>query len=248
MALAFITSNRLPIPHGFSTRAGGVSTGPYQSLNLGYSVGDLKQRVDQNFERFFQSASLTKDHIRTVTQVHGDRVLEFGPQAPARNPEADALWTEHAGVAVAVKTADCVPVLLADTAGKRVAAVHSGWRGTELKVAQRAVEALAQGGSRPENLLAVIGPSIRGCCYQVSSSLAERFSQLFGKDVLHGNAAGPRLDLALAIHRTLWEAGIPTEHIDVLSHCTSCDKEAFYSHRRDRGVTGRHLSYIVCQF
>ena len=191
---------------------------------------------------------MTKDHIRTVAQVHGDRVLKFGPRAAPRAPEADALWTEHPGVAVAVKTADCVPVFLADTAGKRVAAVHSGWRGTELKVAQRAVEALAQSGSRPENLVAVIGPSIRSCCYHVSSSLAERFSQLFGKDVVQGNAAEPRLDLVLAIHRTLWEAGIPAAHIDVLSHCTACDKETFFSHRRDRGVTGRHLSYIVCQF
>jgi len=100
LALAFITSNRLSIPHGFSTRPGGVSTGPYQSLNLGYSVGDLKQRVDENFERFFQSASTTKDHIRTVAQVHGDQVLQFGPRAPARAPEADALWTEHPGIAV----------------------------------------------------------------------------------------------------------------------------------------------------
>lgn len=191
---------------------------------------------------------MTKDYIRTVSQVHGDRVLQFGPRAPAQTLEADALWTEHPGVAVAVKTADCVPVLLADTADKRVAAVHSGWRGTELRVAQRAVEVLARSGTRPENLLAVIGPSIRGCCYQVSSTLAERFSQRFGKDVVQGNAAEPRLDLALAIHRTLWEAGILDTHIDVLSHCTFCDKERFYSHRRDRGVTGRHLSYIVCQF
>lgn len=177
-------------------------------------------------------------------------MLEFGAQEPAaiERSAADALWTERHRLAVAVKTADCVPILLADPAVKRVAAIHSGWRGTALKVAGRAVEALAQRGSRPQQMLAVIGPSIRACCYQVSPALAERFSHLFGETVIQGDATEPRLDLILAIHRTLWEAGVPMDHIDVLSHCTSCDKNNFFSHRRDRGITGRHVSYIVCQF
>jgi YfiH family protein len=217
---------------------------------LGFAVGDLKQRVEENFERFFRMASLKKEQWRTVSQVHGDRVLEFGAEEPAaiERSAADALWTERARLAVAVKTADCVPILLADPAAKRVAAIHSGWRGTELKVARRAVEALAQRGSRPQQMLAVIGPSIRACCYKVSPALAERFSHLFGEAVIQGDAAEPRLDLILVIHRTLWEAGVPMEHIDVLSHCTSCDKNNFFSHRRDSGITGRHVSYIVCQF
>jgi purine-nucleoside/S-methyl-5'-thioadenosine phosphorylase / adenosine deaminase len=217
---------------------------------LGFAVGDLKQRVEENFERFFRMASLKKEQLRTVSQVHGDQVLEFGARNsnPIEHPAADALWTERGRLAVAVKTADCVPILLADPAAKRVAAVHSGWRGTELKVAQRAVEALARQGSRPEEMIAVIGPSIRACCYQVSPSLAERFSNLFGESAVQGDTTEPRLDLILAIHRTLWEAGVPMDHIDVLSHCTACDKNNFFSHRRDRGITGRHLSYIVCQF
>jgi len=217
---------------------------------LGFAVGDLKQRVEENFERFFQMASLKKEQLRTVSQVHGDRVLEFGARESdsIEHPEADALWTERGRLAVAVKTADCVPILLADPAAKRVAAVHSGWRGTELKVTQRAVEALGRRGSRPKEMIAVIGPSIRACCYQVSPSLAERFSNSFGEAVVQGDPTEPRLDLILAIHRTLWEAGVPMDHIDVLSHCTSCDKNNFFSHRRDRGITGRHVSYIVCQF
>ncbi len=248
--LSFITSNRLPIPHGFSTRLGGVSIGPYESLNLGFAVGDLKQRVEANFERFLQMASLKKEQLGTVSQVHSDRVLEFGAQEsdPIEHPPADALWTERSRLAVAVKTADCVPILLADPAGKRIAAVHSGWRGTELRGTQRAVEALARRGSRPEEMIAVIGPSIRTCCYHVSPSLAERFANSFGEAVVQGDPTEPRLDLTLAIHRTLWEAGVPMDHIDVLSHCTSCDEYNFFSHRRDRGITGRHVSYIVCQF
>ena len=248
--LSFITSNRLPIPHGFSTRLGGVSIGPYESLNLGFAVGDLKQRVEANFERFLQMASLKKEQLGTVSQVHSDRVLEFGAQEsdPIEHPPADALWTERSRLAVAVKTADCVPILLADPAGKRIAAVHSGWRGTELRVTQRVVEALARRGSRPEEMIAVIGPSIRTCCYHVSPSLAERFANSFGEAVVQGDPTEPRLDLTLAIHRTLWEAGVPMDHIDVLSHCTSCDEYNFFSHRRDRGITGRHVSYIVCQF
>jgi YfiH family protein len=217
---------------------------------LGLAVGDLKQRVEENLERFLQTASLKKEQLGTVSQVHGDRVLEFGGREshPIEPPQADAVWTEQSRLAVAVKMADCVPILLADPAARRVAAVHSGWRGTELRVTERAVEALARRGSRPEEMTAVIGPSIRACCYQVSPFLAERFSNSFGKEVVKGDPAEPRLDLVLAIHRTLWEAGVPLDHIDVLSHCTSCDKNNFFSHRRDRGITGRHVSYIVCQF
>src|SRR5262249_37967982 len=162
--------------------------------------------------------------------------------------EADALWTDRSGIAVAVRVADCVPILLADEKGHRIAAVHSGWRGAMLRVAARAVEALAEQGSEPRQMIAAIGPSIRRCCYSVSPSLAAQFSSEFGADVITLRDNETHLDLALTVRRTLEQAGVPASQIDVLSHCTACDQQKFFSHRRDRGVTGRHLCFAVCRF
>lgn len=246
----FLQSRLLPVAHGFSTRRGGVSEGPYASLNLGFSVGDARGRVEENFRRLADAAALSVSAFATASQVHGARVLEAAAAAPSDIPappqgEADALWTDRPGLAVAVKTADCVPVLLVDPGNGRVAAVHSGWRGTELGVAARAVEALARVGSAPSTLIAAIGPAIQACCYEVSEELAERFARTLGGDVVSRVFPRPHLDLSRAVRKTLEQSGIPADRIDVLPHCTSCDAERFFSHRRDRGVSGRHLSFVV---
>jgi YfiH family protein len=247
----FLTSALLPVPHGFSTRQGGVSEGPYASLNLGYSVGDERSRVEQNFQRLAQAAGTRVDRFAAVSQVHGDRVLEAGRGPLAANGvvgEADALWTSQRDLAVGVKTADCVPILLVDPDRKTVAAVHSGWRGTDLGIAARAVETLVGRGSSPARILAAIGPAIRACCYEVSDDLAERFRSAFGPEVVERRGGAPHLDLVRAIRSTLEGAGLLAKHIDVLPQCTSCDREEFFSHRRDKGVTGRHLSFAICAF
>ena len=247
MSLFFINSRLLPIPHGFSTRRGGVSQGAYKSLNVGFTVGDLRENVLENLARVAAATGVPLAALSTASQVHGNRVLEVA--SPLGDPEeADALWTSDSQVAVAVKTADCVPVLLADPASRRVAAVHSGWRGTEAGVVRSTVETLLQKGSRADQLLAAVGPSIAVCCYAVSAELAARFSRKFGTDVVQTRERKPYLNLARAIQRTLLQVGLRPEHIDLLPQCTSCHSEEFFSHRRDRGVTGRHLSYALCQF
>ncbi len=256
MPLSFINSRLLPIPHGFSTRGGGVSQGPYRSLNLGFAVGDSRENVLENLARMATATGVSLATLSTASQVHGNRVLEVA--SPVEDPapliplppcgEADALWTSDSQVAVAVKTADCVPLLLADPANRRVAAVHSGWRGTEAEVVRCTVETLLQKGSRADQLLAAVGPSIAVCCYAVSPELAARFSRKFGTEVVETREGKPFLNLARAIQRTLLQVGLRPEHIDLLPQCTSCNPEEFFSHRRDRGVTGRHLSYAVCQF
>jgi YfiH family protein len=249
-ARAFLTSRLLPYAHGFSTRVGGVSEGPYASLNLGFSVGDVRERVEENFRRLARAAAIPASSFVTASQVHGDRVVEVTKPTPGELPapprgEADALWTDRPGVAVAVKTADCVPILIADPDTGRVAAVHSGWRGTELRIAARAVEALAAAGSRPERLVAAIGPAIQACCYEVSEELGDRFARTLGHDVVSRASPKPHLDLSRAVRKTLEQSGVPGDHIDVLPHCTACSAARFFSHRRDRGVSGRHLSFVV---
>ncbi|MFZ5471294.1 MAG: peptidoglycan editing factor PgeF [Myxococcota bacterium] len=244
MSALFIVSRLLPVPHGFSVREGGVSTGPFASLNLGFSVGDARAHVEENLARLARAANLRPEDVQCVSQVHGDVVLHD----PAVGAEADALWTEQPGSAVGVKTADCVPILLVDPVRRRVAAVHSGWRGTDLEISARAIEALVREGSRPEDMLAAIGPAIQACCYEVSSELAERFRAKFGSEVLSEGANQPHLDLARAVHATLRRAGLSPDRIDLLRECTSCDRTRHFSHRRDRGRTGRHLSFVVCRF
>jgi hypothetical protein len=248
-----VTSSLLPVPHGFATRTGGVSEGPFASLNLGFFVGDLSEHVGENYRRLARAAGAALGALHTVRQVHGDAVVEArAVEAPPvlRPPEAeaDALWTERAGEWVGVSTADCVPVLLVDPEGRRVAAVHSGWRGTDARIVARAVEALVARGSRPERLLAAVGPSIQRCCYAVSEDLAARFTERFGAEVVLQEGGQPRLDLARAVRDTLWAAGLKPAHVDVLPHCTACDAGRFFSHRRDAGRTGRHLNFVVHRF
>lgn len=221
-----------------------MSEGPFASLNLGLSVGDRPERVEENLRRVSSAARVEPGLLCTASQVHGDRALEVCSPDELSGAEADALFTSRPGLAVGVKVADCVPILLADAGGRRVAAVHSGWRGTEKKVVARAVEALARAGSKPGQLCAAIGPSIRACCYSVSAELAERFAP-YGPQVVIEEDGQLHLDLALAVRATLLEAGLSPERIDLLPQCTSCDPARFFSHRRERGLTGRQLAFAV---
>ncbi|HEY8206650.1 MAG TPA: peptidoglycan editing factor PgeF [Myxococcaceae bacterium] len=247
------TAHGFPAHHGFSTRLGGASEGPLASLNLGRSVGDAPERVAENLKRACVAASLDPDDLHTVHQVHGAAVHRvtaelrgFARRSP--RPEADALFTAEPGAALAVSVADCVPILMADPEGKRVAAVHSGWRGTYAEIAARAVEAFAAEGSRPAALRVAIGPSIRICCYVVGQDLADQFRGRFGVDVVVEEEGRFHLDLVRAIRWTLGRAGVPEEGVEVVPDCTSCEPDLYYSHRRDHGNTGRHLAFIANEF
>ena len=224
-----------------------MSEGPFASLNLSATVGDVRERVEENLRRLCEAGRV--GGIVTVSQVHGDRVVDAPPEAvDALTPvgEADALWTATPGQAVGVRTADCVPILLVDPDQRQVAAVHSGWRGTQARIAARTVERLVRGGARPERLLAVIGPCIRGCCYAVSEGLAGTFERDFGEGATVRGQGQPRLELVFAVDQTLRAAGV--RDVELLAPCTHCDPDRFFSHRRDRGVTGRHLSFVACAF
>ncbi len=253
MSPPFITSALLPVPHGFTVRAGGVSEGRFASLNLGLSVGDAPECVQENYRRLAAAVEAPLGALHTVKQVHGDRVVRapetVAPKGLAPHlGEADALWTEEPGHWVGVSTADCVPVLLVDPESRRVAAVHSGWRGTDADISARAVEALVARGTRPEKLLAAVGPAIQQCCYVVSPDLARRFATRFGSDVVVARGDEFRLDLARAVVLTLRRTGVKVANMDVLQECTSCDSARFFSHRRDMGRTGRHLHFVRHRF
>ena len=176
-----------------------------------------------------------------MRQVHGATVLD----APwGGTPEADAAVSGERGGLVGVATADCLPVLLVDPVRRVAAAVHAGWRGTVAFVATRAVEALVARGSRPDDLVAALGPGIGPCCYEVGEELRDAF----GPDGEGFFRAGPRgrphLDVRAANARQLRRAGVPAERIHHVEDCTACHPDLYYSFRRDGPGTGRMISFV----
>jgi YfiH family protein len=228
--------------HGFTTRDGGSSRGPFRSLNVSTSVGDDPERVKENWERLRKATGLVFARVR---QVHGCRVVE-AEAGTAPGEEADAVISAIPGVAASVAVADCVPILIADPRSGAAAAVHAGWRGTLDRIAAQGVRALmVRHGARPSDLVAVIGPSIGPCCFEVSRELAVRFRDQLGAATGNPRNLGSRADLWLANEQTLKGAGLTRRRIEVLGRCTSCEDDVFFSHRRDAGRTGRHLAFIA---
>lgn len=217
-------------PHGFTTRRGG-DAGAGGEGDPEASWRALRAATGLEFAR--------------VRQVHGDRVVVARePSAPRQ--EGDAVLSALPGLAGSVITADCVPILLGDPRSGAVVAVHAGWRGTLARVGARAVEALArEAGAQPGDLLAAIGPAIGPCCYEVSPDLARVFRDDLGARVAEPRGGASRVDLWLANELVLRAAGVSQERIEVLGRCTACEPEVFFSHRRDRGRTGRQVGFIA---
>jgi len=240
--MPFIQSPLLAgFPHGFTTRLGGGSGPPFDSLNLGGAVGDDPARVAGNWAVLERETGLS---FARVKQVHGARAVRLDT-ASAPAVEADVVVSRTAGLAACVSVADCVPVLVADPATGLVAAVHAGWRGTLARAAAEAVRALAaEAGAPPGRLVASIGPAIGPCCYEVSPDLAARFAAELGPGVVRAGRA-PALDLWAANATVLGAAGVPVDRIGTLRRCTSCERELFFSHRRDAGRTGRQVAFIA---
>jgi hypothetical protein len=215
----------------FSTREGGVSEGPYRSLNLGVLTGDEPGRVVENRRRLCEAAGVDPERATMAFQVHGAAVREATPTGvvtPGTDYErSDGLWTDRPGQGLMLVTADCLPIALARTDGSRLVVLHAGWRGLLAGIVEAGSDA-----ARGETV-AAIGPGIGPCCYEVGEEVAAPFRERFGPDV----APDGRLDLALAAGRALEAAGVV--RVERVGGCTCCDPDAYFSHRRDRGTTGR---------
>ncbi len=222
----------------FTTRLGGVSEGPYDSLNLGYLTDDPPERVLENRRRAAATLGLDAEQVAMSMQVHGADLLEH-EAAPADHafadpggkelPRADGHLTTTTGVGLLAMVADCYPVALSD--GRRLAMLHCGWRPLAADILERALERFDTTPS------AAVGPGVGGCCYEVGAEVLAAFSDL------DGVADGRMLDLRKVIAAKLAVAGVrEVEHVD---RCTSCEPERYFSHRRDAGVTGRQAGLAV---
>ena len=214
----------------FTTRLGGVSEGPYASLNLGRKTGDDVERVDENRRRACAEIEADDEQLALNYQMHSALVHRAEPGARGR--PGDGLWTDEPGLPVLAMSADCLPIALARANGgpPAVAVVHAGWRGLLAGIVESAVAAL---GGRA--LAAAIGPAIGPCCYEVRSDVADPFRERFGRRIV----SDARLDLWHAADVALRDAGVT--HVERLDLCTACHPELFFSHRRDgkpRGVQG----------
>jgi polyphenol oxidase len=239
--------------HGFATREGGVSEGAFASLNLGRGLGDDEAAVAENLRRFFASLGVPSERAFEVNQVHGDAVRFVSARErpdDVRGVRADALAALDPGLGVFVRTADCVPVLLAHPASGAVAAVHAGWRGAAAGVVPKALSAVAaRTGSRLGDWLAAIGPHIRAEAFEVGEEVAEALEAAAppGVAVVSRAHGRPHGDLARLVHAQLAALGVPPGAIDDVGGCTHDEPARFFSHRRDEGRTGRHLSGIVAR-
>lgn len=222
---------------GVSLRHGGVSRSPYASLNLAEHVGDDPNAVAANRAILFQKTGLT--HLHYCRQVHGTDVINVVDQALPT--EADALITTQRDVALAIFTADCVPIFIVDVKTPAIGIAHAGWRGTFARIA---VNTLARMetlfGTVAANCHIHLGPSIQKCCYTVSAELLTQFTDHFGSTV----ASGTNLSLQSANVNQLVEVGVAPPAISVSPFCTACRTDLFYSHRAEDGQTGRMLSFI----
>ncbi|MDR5694096.1 MAG: peptidoglycan editing factor PgeF [Armatimonadota bacterium] len=234
--------------HGFTTRLGGVSKGPFTSLNLGRGVGDAISCVLENRERANRTIGVDPKLQVEAEQVHGTAVALVGRgEGGMLCPGCDGLMTSEEGVSLAIHTADCASVLILDPDHPAVAAVHIGWRGVAAGMAGEVIRGMqASFGSKTQSLLVAIGPAIGACCYEVGPDVLEQMRHwVWIEEVLWPNERGRwQFDLKAAISRQLVDAGVPPGHIATCTLCTACHPDLFFSYRRD-GVTGRMAGIIA---
>jgi hypothetical protein len=256
------------VPHGFSTRHGGRSVGMFATLNFG-NPGDLAAErrdpagnINENWGRLCQAIGravpaaapgLERREIVEVHQVHGAGVCVVRRGEPSaraatgHDVRADAIVTDDPGRLAAVRVADCTPVLVSSGDGRIVAAVHAGWRGVVGGVVGTAIDAMRAMGAEPGKMAAAVGPCIGAGAFEVGPEVADEFRRVFGATTVHVRPRGDgkaMVDLKGAIREQLLRAGVSAGRIDVLPHCTVRDAADFFSHRRERGMTGRMVGII----
>lgn len=250
-------SDIIGVRHGFSTREGGVSAHAHTAtMNLAFGRGDDDATVLENLSIFAHKLGIDEKTVVSVPQIHSREVRAVGAADRGAGYFFDAGFscdgyvTSERGVALGVKTADCVPILLADEAHGVVGALHAGWRGSTRGIVFAGVEKMLALGAATGNIKAAIGAAIGPCCYEVGEEVFASAAQNLGIEIAK-RFITPReesgkysADLVGLDRELLLCAGVPEENIDVCGHCTACESETFFSHRASGGVRGTMLALI----
>lgn len=246
------------VVHGFTTRLGGVSKGVCSSMNLSFSRGDEEVAVYENYRRIADAVGFPYESIVCSDQTHTTNVRKVGKDDRGKGllfsrnyHDVDGLITNEPEVTLATFYADCVPLYLVDPVKKAIGLSHSGWRGTVGKIGKVTVEAMGREfGSRPEDILTAIGPSICQECYEVSEDVAEEFRKIYPRELWNtllwdkGNGKY-QLNLWEACRRNFLEAGILPEHIVLPEICTCCNPDFLFSHRASQGKRGNLAAFLM---
>lgn len=242
--------------HAFSTRKGGVSPAPWNTLNLGANRGDDPDNVRENFSWFCSAVWADEEALVKNRQVHGSLIRPVTAADIIPDPaqpgtcEADGLITDVPGLCLTVFSGDCIPILLYDPVRRCVAAAHAGWRGTAAGIAARAAEAMVRDyGCAPENILAAIGPGIGPCCFETHGDVPDGLRAGLGEDAAPfirplSDAGKFSVDLKGANARFLRKAGLRWEHIALCGACTACNLDEFWSHRVQGNARGSMAAVI----
>lgn len=237
---------------GFSTRNGGVSRPPYNSLNLGLGTADQPTNIEGNRTSFVRAFDLSPHQLLTAKQVHGDDILLIDEANPDLSHflsvEVDAIVTNQPEIMIGVLTADCFPLLIWHEKKKVIAAIHAGWRGAANGIIAKVIETIHTHFDCPNaGLQAAIGPGIGAHNYEVDRPVRDAFRQGTGfwKEISKETSLGHwQLDIPLSCRLQLEQSGIKPQNIETAKECTCCHPELFFSHRRDNGVTGRQISFL----
>lgn len=232
------------IKHGFSTRLGGVSENEFASMNLSYERGDKKEAVDENYHRICRAMKVEEEQLVFSQQVHKTTVVRV--EKPGKYlKETDGMVTNVPGLVLTTSYADCVPLFFADPVEKAIGLSHSGWRGTRGEIGRITVETMKKEfGSRPEHIVAVIGPSICSQCYEVSKEVADQFPESVKWKKGGSKDEKYQLDLWKANKEILEKAGLLPEHIYTAGVCTSCNSNLLFSHRASAGKRGNLNGFL----
>jgi YfiH family protein len=221
--------------HGFSTRYEGVSAGPFESLNLGGSQDD-RSNIEENRKRALLKLNLSPGNLCTLKQVHGNHVA----MASTTPQEGDAMVTDKKDLVLAISIADCYPILFYDETNKVIGAAHAGWRGTQAKIAERTVNKMLSLGAKAESIKVAIGQGISKDKFEVGKEVIEKFEEAgFPASCWTGN----KIDLVACNQFVLSKSNILAKNIWTMNRCTF--EKDFFSHRRDKGITGRMWGLIV---
>ncbi len=252
--LEYLTAPGIAVPHCFTTRHGGVSSGSQSSLNLAIGRGDSEENVERNLRLLGSALDFDPEKLVLTRQTHSD-IVRVVTDADCNGffhrdyPDCDALVTNTPGVSLLIFTADCTPLLFHDPVTGAVGAAHAGWRGTAQAIGPKTVQAMVENfGCRIENIRAAIGPNIAQCHFETDADVPAIMVSAFGEDVIaYIEQRGEKYHLDLKGINALILRRIGVQHIDISDDCTYCQHERFWSHRVTRGQRGSQGAVITCK-